>query len=244
MTDTQEKAGTPEPDDRDASAGSTTGTPATDGRDAPGDADTALALTWKANLEKERERARQLEARLQQVERERQGQTPAASGDADPRAKRERMVRYYADNDDPLAAELLDLRQTLSDVVSGIGVMSQINAIEDEEERKAVRKAYLDSLQNGTPADIRTVTAETRAARVQAENERLRAQLAKSAGKVPDRDVVRTAVREVPASETKARVMTRREFDEEAARLRREQGDNAVRAFKRQVLTDQVIVTD
>ena len=144
----QETAGTPPPDDRDASEGSTTGTPETDGRDAQGDgSNTALALVWKENLEKERQRANALEARLTRIEQERRPQTPAAGDGSDPRAKREKGLRYYADAEDPVAAEVLELREQLRETINGIGVMSQINAIEDADERAEVRRRYLESLE-------------------------------------------------------------------------------------------------
>jgi hypothetical protein len=202
----------------------------------------ALELTWKKNLEKERATVRELQERLERIERERRTATPAPNGESDPRAKREQRVRSFAEQDDPVAAEVLELRQQLSDVISGVSVMSQINAIEDADERAEVRKRYLASLEKGSPVDVRTVRAETRAERTEAENSRLREQLAKSAAKQPDKDVVRTHTREVPASETKAQVMTRAQWDARVAELRATQGDNAVRAFKRDTVNDKIVI--
>jgi hypothetical protein len=219
------------------------------GTSEPGNSETQadentakLNLTWKKNLEVERQRADALEARLARIEQERIAQTPAARGDADPRAKREQRVRQFAEQDDPVAQEILDLRDELRNTINGIGVMSQINSISDSETRDEVRRQYLDSLKNGNATDVRTVRAEVELQRKEAELERLKKELAKSAAKAPDKDVVRTHTREVPASNTKAIVMTKAEWDAKVADLRATQGDNAVRAFKRDTVNDKIVV--
>jgi hypothetical protein len=234
MTEASETTGTPTQEVGDAADQQTTGTPAQDGRDAREAENIAkLNLEWKAKAE----RVNELERKLAELENQR-SQSPAATQATDPRLDRFGRVKQFADQNDPVAQELLELRQEFAELVSGVTVKSEIDAIRDDAEREEVRKHYLD---NRHRLDVKAARAEVRERKLSAEMDELRKKLAATVNSQSIKGTVSTSDRETPSSDIKPKVMTGAEFDDLVRRVGDEQGFNAVRRLRQDLMAGRIV---
>lgn len=245
------------------------GTPPDDARNAAEDDKGKLiaALQEKASRVNDAEanaklaeaKAIALQAQLDALTR---SQSPAANG-SDPRAERQAALQKFANGmmldaegrpmaADPVAQEVLELREQLGMAVQEIANLREIDRIKDEDEQKEVL-AHFNANRNrlgdvkAARAEVREKKLEVQLSRERQEAETLRASLAKFT-RAPDPNVVKavpTHVREVSAAEHMD-VMTRAEFDAKVAEYDRaeDQGDgNAAKermALKRRLLNNKM----
>lgn len=154
---------------------------------------------------------------------ERLSQPPASRVDAgsapDEREARRRKVKEFADAGDPLAQENMELREMIYELAQGVGTKFVENEVEDPTLRKRARDHYE---RNKHRLDFKGALAEVRNQDLNAEVETLRAKLAKQSTAMPDPDAAKappTQGRELSASETQARKMTKAKYDHDKATL-------------------------
>jgi len=206
------------------------GTPGGDERDAgSGEPDyKALHLANKDTIEKLGQKVAELEARTAQ---------PPAAQDADEYEEPEgedwvEPAGKFAKDKDPVARGLLAERaarlQDRKDLVDYLA-LERLPA-EDKDEVRALYQKDWRRLGN-----VRAAHNEIRARKLEAENAKLREDLARRERNKPDPDVVRTHPRgEVTHSQNEARKVTQAEWDREQAALEdaADAGDAEARAKK------------
>ncbi len=214
MTEQEQTTGTPAEDGGDAAETQTTGTPAADDRNAV-DANIAkLNLEWKAKAERTNAAEAELKAiRAREAER---AQSPAARG-ADPRAERLRTVAGFAngtigEGPDPVAAEVLALREELSMALNEVANLRELDRVTDDTKRDKIKDHF--NANRHRLGDVKAARAELErddiAVELEAAKERedkLRKAL-EATSKRQNPDVVQTHAREVTAAEHQARKMT------------------------------------
>lgn len=157
--------------------------------------------------------AKALRARLDAIER---AQSPAVRG-SDPRAERLDTVRRFADGSigegpDPVAAEVLALREELSMTVNEIANLRELDRVSDESKRNKIKDHF--NANRHRLGDVKAAKAEIEREELQSaleqqriETEKLRKALeATSKRQNPDR--LQTHAREVTAAEHQARKMS------------------------------------
>lgn len=169
-------------------------------------------------------KAQELQARMDAIER---AQSPAARG-GDPRAERLATVRRFADGSigegpDPVAAEVLALREDLASALNEVSNLRELDQVSDTAKRQKIAKHFNEN---------RHRLGDVRAARAEIEREELSEQLTKereqteklkraleASAKRSGPDVVKTHALEVTATEHQAREMTRAEFQSRQKQL-------------------------
>lgn len=152
--------------------------------------------------------------------KERLQQPPAAADDDDDGDDVDwAEVEKYAKAGDQVARAQLRYkkerekeRAEREELVTAIVLRDQLNEIEDKPTREAVRDRYLKN--RSKYRDIRDALRDHRLEAIEAENEKLRREIA---AREPDKDVVRTHHREVGAQENKIRKWTRAKWEKEQA---------------------------
>jgi len=171
-------------------------------------------------------RSKQLEAQVEALTRV---QSPAAPG-ADPRAERLATVRRFADGSigegpDPVAAEVLELREALNLTVQELANVRELDRIKDDDKRTKITKHFNDNRHR--LGDVKAARAEIESEELamqvkeqQAENDKLRKAL-EASSKRPGSDVVQTHAREVSAAEHHEK-MTQAQWNDRQAQLERQ----------------------
>jgi len=230
MTDEAKDAGNaPAPDDGNA-AQTADGTQEQDGRNAEADANI---VKLNKELQEKAGRVNQAEAESKalrvQVEALTRAQSPAAPG-ADPRAERLAMVKKFADGSigegpDPVAAEVMELREALAMTVQELSNVRELDRIADEGKRDKITQHFNHNRHRlgDVKAARAEIEAEERAQALdaqQAEIDRLKKAL-EAQSKRPGADVIQTHAREVTAAEHKD-IMTQAQWNERQLQLERQ----------------------
>ncbi len=179
-------------------------------------------------------RMKPLEEEVNRLRAEREGReapAPAASADSFDAQLQEDFVRLQ--DRDPEAARILQAviaAQDLSRREFESKLQQALDRTEiPNDERDEVERHF--KANRHRLGDLKAARAEIRAAKLEAEVERLRQESKSRGAPPPDPDVVRTLERSVPASEAKQRrKMTGDQFEAEAARL--ESSGDVVGAMK------------
>ncbi len=210
------------PDDGNAAAVAADGTRNEgDGRNAEAEPSNVEKLNKQLQEKAARVNAAEAEAsRLRdELDRTRKAQSPAAPA-SDPRSERRKAVRDFAegrglDAPDPVAAEVMDLREELGLTLQELANLRDLDRIPDEGKRTKVKDHFNANRHRlgdvtAARAEIEREELSTALEQERAEKEQLKKAL-EATSKRQNPDVVRTHVREVPAGETKR--MTQAEWD-------------------------------
>ena len=229
MADEKDTAGTTPQDDGDAQGTATTGTPDGAGRDGTSD-EPSGEPDYKALHLANKQTIAELKATIEAIGT-RVPQPPAAdddedsgSDDGDEDAVDWDQVREFAKKGDPVAKAQIANAKRLMRFEQTVANTILLRDIDDKGEREEVKRHMLANQKRGRPLDIKSATAEVRAAKLVQENERLHKEL-EQARKKPPQDTVRTHTREVTARQAKdreAQKMTYAEWDNEQAELERQ----------------------
>lgn len=213
-------------------------TPNPDGGDAGTQDEAARNAEAEANREKLLQTLQEKAARVNAAEAEAKvykaqldaltrAQSPAARG-GDPRAERLSTVQQFAtgalgEGPDPVAAEVLALREELSMTVQELANVRALDRITDEAKQQKVKDHFNKNRHRlgdveAARAEIEREELSERAKEQQAEIDRLKATLA-ATSKRTNPDVVQTHTREVTAAEQQSREMTKAQWDERQAQL-------------------------
>ena len=223
----EQTAGTTEAQGGDAAVTQTTGTETEAGRDAGTQSDTErLNLAWKVNAEANARRAAELEAENAEL-RSRQQSPAAERDDLDPRQKRKREVRAWAEKNDPVAAEVLSMRDEIREDLANELLRQehdrQLDRITDEAKKEQVKKLFESNRHLYGSPDVAREAIERR--EYAAENERLRKQLEGRQQQKKDelKEAVPTHAKGEPKeAKTEVTKMTFAEFDTQVDALRAE----------------------
>src|SRR6185369_11366121 len=239
MTDPTQTTGTPEQDGGDAAEVPTAGTPVADDRNADHGINREEALVWKSKAERLNAAEAEAKAYKAQLDALTRSQSPAANG-SDPRAERLATVKRFAEGTigegpDPVAAEVLELREALAMTVAELTNVRELDRVADEDKRSRIAKHFNDNRHRlgDVKAARAEIEAEERAAKgaeQEAEIERLKKALEAQA-KRPGSDVVQTHTREVSAAEHKD-IMTQAQWNERQAMLERQADSGDLEAIK------------
>lgn len=156
---------------------------------------------WKSKAERANELERELAARSEP--------SPAAP-ETDTSASDDywREVKGFADRGDPVARAMIEEKRRTERLVGAVGSLLEVNDIEDADERKQVKQRVLKG------ESVQAAHQAVRNSKLEAENKRLAAELAKHNARRADPDVVRTHEREVFASELKPKTkLTESQWD-------------------------------
>lgn len=218
MADEAKTTGTESGDGGDAKA---TGTPDDSGRDAGSEPDyKKMYLESKDKIED----ANRIRAE-RDVLKERLEQAPAATDDEPADGVNWAVVEDFARRGDEVAKAQVQGRAESAQLVKALIDRDQLRDIEDQKLRQETYELYQKNRSRfGDPRaaldHIQAQRLDQDKKKLLEENEKLRAALAASSK--PDTDVVRTHMRDVPASEHKIREMTRAEWDADQARYERQ----------------------
>jgi hypothetical protein len=223
MEDQTKTTGTPDQDGGDAlESTGTAGTPGTDGRNAESGDDNRWkeALEWKAKAE----RVNELEAKLKELEEERE-QPPVADVSEDPKASRRKKVEEFKQRGDPVAEDHLDLREEVHALQRDLYLQRQLDEM-PADERDRVKDHFNKNWRR--LGDMKAARAELVAPKLEKEVKELREKLA-LLEKPPDEDVMRappTHGREISARQT-TKKLNEAQFDANAQSIRASKGELA-----------------
>lgn len=156
-------------------------------------------------------------------------------------------IKRFAHEGDPVAKGLLreirkneELSNKNDALVGALSLNEQLREISDAGKRKRVREHYQSNQHRLT--DIAAAEAEVDREDLRKENDKLREELKRGARRA-DPNVHRTTERDVPASEAKARTVTREDWNASQSKL---EWDNPreFRANQRKVRNREIIVKD
>jgi len=179
--------------------------------------------------------------------RERLAQSPAApavtSAETEDDGVDWNAVEAYAAKGDPVAKAQLWNRQRMEQLARGTADAFVVQGIPDQKERNAALAHYEKNRHR--LGDVNAALAEIRAPRLQAENARLTAELAKMS-KTPDPDVLnapKTGGREITATEVSKRKMSGTQYDSEVKALHDAGKHRAALDLQRAYANGDVVIT-